>query len=204
VVSLQNHTWSTVIVKSGSSWCVYIIQAWLYGVLQAVSGTSYFQAFVHVSTAYCHCDEPVLEEVTYPSPTDPHNILQLVEWMDDKVLDSITPKWVQESDWVRSEVLRATSMKMAVFWVIITLTMEAEGSSETSVRIWCNISEDSHLQEPDSSARSARLSVLLISFCALFSWYEVGLCHGISWFSMFVISGYLYLHHTVKIKLFWY
>jgi hypothetical protein len=34
----------------------------------------------------------VLEEVTYASPTDPRNILQLVEWMDDEALDSVTPK----------------------------------------------------------------------------------------------------------------
>jgi len=52
----------------------------------------HFQAFVHISTAYCQCEEPVLEEVTYPSPNDPHAILQLVEWMDDEILDSITPK----------------------------------------------------------------------------------------------------------------
>ena len=61
--------------------------------------TSYrkFQAFVHISTAYCHCEEPVLQEVTYPSPHDPQTILHLVEWLDDDVLVSITPKWVQES-----------------------------------------------------------------------------------------------------------
>jgi len=52
----------------------------------------HLQAFVHTSTAYCQCDQPVLEEVTYPSPNDPHAILQLVEWMDDDTLDSITPK----------------------------------------------------------------------------------------------------------------
>jgi hypothetical protein len=50
------------------------------------------QAFVHISTAYCHCEQPELEEVTYPSPHDPHAILQLVEWMDDDTLDSITPR----------------------------------------------------------------------------------------------------------------
>jgi fatty acyl-CoA reductase len=57
-----------------------------------VISSRHFQAFVHTSTAYCQCDRPVLEEVLYPSPNDPHAILQLVEWMDDDTLDSITPK----------------------------------------------------------------------------------------------------------------
>ncbi|KAJ9578553.1 hypothetical protein L9F63_005282, partial [Diploptera punctata] len=51
-------------------------------------------AFVHVSTAYCHCDETVLEERSYPPPTDPNNILQMVEWMDEDILDSITPRLI--------------------------------------------------------------------------------------------------------------
>jgi fatty acyl-CoA reductase len=50
------------------------------------------QAFVHVSTAYCHCDEPVLEEAMYAAPTHPRNVLQVVDWMDDDALDSVTPK----------------------------------------------------------------------------------------------------------------
>lgn len=29
------------------------------------------KAFVHVSTCYCHCDQSVLEEKTYPAPHDP-------------------------------------------------------------------------------------------------------------------------------------
>lgn len=61
-------------------------------VLELAEDIDSLDAFVHVSTAYCHCDEPVLEEVTYASPTDPRNILQLVEWMDDEALDSVTPK----------------------------------------------------------------------------------------------------------------
>ena len=58
----------------------------------SVISSRHFQAFVHISTAYCQCDQPVLEEVMYSSPNDPHAILQLVEWMDDDTLDSITPK----------------------------------------------------------------------------------------------------------------
>jgi len=66
-----------------------------------VISSRHFQAFVHISTAYCQCEQPVLEEVLYPSPNDPQAILQLVEWMDDDILDSITPKWVQRYGDVR-------------------------------------------------------------------------------------------------------
>ncbi|XP_021926220.1 putative fatty acyl-CoA reductase CG5065 [Zootermopsis nevadensis] len=61
-------------------------------VLELAKHIDKLDAFVHVSTAYCQCDKPVLEEITYPSQTGPDNILQLVEWMDDEVLDLITPK----------------------------------------------------------------------------------------------------------------
>jgi len=62
--------------------------------LELAEGIDNLDAFVHISTAFCHCDQPVLEEVSYPPPNDPHAILQLVEWMDDDTLDSITPKLV--------------------------------------------------------------------------------------------------------------
>lgn len=50
------------------------------------------QAFVHVSTSYCHCGEDVLEEYYYPAPQDPIRIMQLTEWMDPEILNLITPK----------------------------------------------------------------------------------------------------------------
>lgn len=48
--------------------------------------------FNHVSTAYCHLKEKVLYEKAYPPPADPHMIIKLVEWMDERVIDSITEK----------------------------------------------------------------------------------------------------------------
>ncbi|KAF5287019.1 hypothetical protein FQA39_LY16133 [Lamprigera yunnana] len=46
--------------------------------------------FSHVSTAYCHLKEKILYEKAYPPPADPHIIIKLVEWMDEKLIDSIT------------------------------------------------------------------------------------------------------------------
>nr|CAD7413526.1 unnamed protein product [Timema poppensis] len=51
-------------------------------------------ALVHVSTAYCHCDREVVQEVVYPGKHDPHKILDTVAWMPDHILEEITPKIV--------------------------------------------------------------------------------------------------------------
>ncbi|XP_020291327.1 putative fatty acyl-CoA reductase CG5065 isoform X1 [Pseudomyrmex gracilis] len=48
--------------------------------------------FVYISTAYCHLEEKVLKEKTYPPPADPHEIIKYVEWMDDNVVESMTDK----------------------------------------------------------------------------------------------------------------
>ncbi|KAJ8982561.1 hypothetical protein NQ317_005032 [Molorchus minor] len=48
--------------------------------------------FCHLSTAYCHLFEKVLYEKIYPPPADPHKVIKTVEWMDEKIIDSITHK----------------------------------------------------------------------------------------------------------------
>lgn len=50
------------------------------------------QAFVHVSTAYCQCDESVLEERGYPGPHNPMLVVQMTNNLDDEFLEYITPK----------------------------------------------------------------------------------------------------------------
>lgn len=48
--------------------------------------------FVHISTAYCHLQEKILRERTYPPPADPHQVIKCVEWMDDDVVEAMTDK----------------------------------------------------------------------------------------------------------------
>lgn len=48
--------------------------------------------FVHVSTAYCQCNENVLEERAYTVPNDPMAIATMTEHLDDEFLDYLTPK----------------------------------------------------------------------------------------------------------------
>ncbi|XP_072934147.1 putative fatty acyl-CoA reductase CG5065 [Epargyreus clarus] len=47
--------------------------------------------FVHISTAYCHLHEKLLEEKPYDPPADPHRVLATVELLDDEGVEAIAP-----------------------------------------------------------------------------------------------------------------
>ncbi|XP_064076069.1 fatty acyl-CoA reductase 1 [Vanessa tameamea] len=61
-------------------------------VLKLAKQCKHLQLFVHISTAYCHLHEKLLEERPYPPPADPHKIIEAVEWMDEETIATITPK----------------------------------------------------------------------------------------------------------------
>lgn len=48
--------------------------------------------FTHVSTAYCHCNENVLEERYYPANENPFGVIEMVKLLKDDTLEMITPK----------------------------------------------------------------------------------------------------------------
>ncbi|XP_015379767.1 PREDICTED: putative fatty acyl-CoA reductase CG5065 [Diuraphis noxia] len=50
------------------------------------------ESFVHLSTAFCHCEYDTLDETIYPSPANPEDVMRAVEWMDDHTLEIITPR----------------------------------------------------------------------------------------------------------------
>ncbi|XP_068623501.1 fatty acyl-CoA reductase 1-like [Battus philenor] len=52
--------------------------------------------FVHISTAYCHLHEKLLEEKPYDPPADPHKILAAAELFDHDTFESITPKLLND------------------------------------------------------------------------------------------------------------
>ncbi|KAG4068112.1 hypothetical protein HA402_001537 [Bradysia odoriphaga] len=56
--------------------------------------TQFSQALVHVSTAYCNCDRSEIQEVIYPPPYDPANIISLVDWLPEDILDKLTPSLI--------------------------------------------------------------------------------------------------------------
>ncbi|XP_071415108.1 fatty acyl-CoA reductase 1 isoform X2 [Pithys albifrons albifrons] len=52
----------------------------------------HLEVFMHVSTAYAYCNRKLIEEVVYPPPVDPRKLIDSLEWMDDDLVNDITPK----------------------------------------------------------------------------------------------------------------
>lgn len=50
------------------------------------------EVFVHLSTAYAYCNRKRIEEVIYSPPVDPKKLIDCLEWMDDSLVEDITPK----------------------------------------------------------------------------------------------------------------
>lgn len=50
------------------------------------------KVFVHVSTAYCQCNEEVLEERAYKAPHNPLGIATMSQLLDNEILDALTPR----------------------------------------------------------------------------------------------------------------
>lgn len=48
--------------------------------------------FCHISTAYCHEDQKVLDEEMYPAPADPYQIIQLCEWFNEDLIETVSKK----------------------------------------------------------------------------------------------------------------
>jgi len=50
------------------------------------------ELFLHVSTAYSNCDRHHIEEILYPAPIEPQQLINLCSVLDDESLSKITPK----------------------------------------------------------------------------------------------------------------
>lgn len=61
-------------------------------VLQLAEKMKNLIVFTHVSTAYCHCNEDVLEERYYPASENPYGVMEMVDLLKDETLALITPK----------------------------------------------------------------------------------------------------------------
>lgn len=51
--------------------------------------------FIHLSTAFCNCDQEVMYEKVYEFHHKPEDLMRLAEWMDVKELDKITPELIK-------------------------------------------------------------------------------------------------------------
>ncbi|XP_015602378.1 putative fatty acyl-CoA reductase CG5065 [Cephus cinctus] len=52
------------------------------------------EALIHVSTAYCNCDRKDVGEEIYPAPQDPEQVIACTKWMDDALVDELTPRLI--------------------------------------------------------------------------------------------------------------
>ncbi|KAL7738356.1 hypothetical protein ACLKA6_006676 [Drosophila palustris] len=51
-------------------------------------------ALIHVSTAYCNCDRTDVSEVIYAPPYNPDDIISLINWLPEDILDQLTPSLI--------------------------------------------------------------------------------------------------------------
>ncbi|XP_073965239.1 putative fatty acyl-CoA reductase CG5065 [Choristoneura fumiferana] len=63
-------------------------------VLELVEGMRNIEVYIQVSTAYCRCELPVLEERVYETEHNPQKLLQCLDWMDDELLTHLEPKLI--------------------------------------------------------------------------------------------------------------
>lgn len=51
----------------------------------------FFQAFVHVSTAYANCPRKDIDEKVYETPITADKLMSIVDTLDEQQLEAITP-----------------------------------------------------------------------------------------------------------------
>ncbi|XP_031793964.1 fatty acyl-CoA reductase 2 isoform X1 [Sarcophilus harrisii] len=53
------------------------------------------EVFIHFSTAYSNCNLKHIDEVIYPCSVEPKKLIDSVEWLDDSIIEEITPKLIE-------------------------------------------------------------------------------------------------------------
>ncbi|XP_013107128.1 putative fatty acyl-CoA reductase CG5065 [Stomoxys calcitrans] len=61
-------------------------------VLELASSMENLKVFVHVSTTFCQCNEPVVEERAYPAHCNPYEVIKMLENMTDDEIAQVTPR----------------------------------------------------------------------------------------------------------------
>ncbi|XP_047368535.1 putative fatty acyl-CoA reductase CG5065 [Vespa velutina] len=63
-------------------------------VLELGKAMKKLEAFVHLSTAFCHVDQKELGERVYDSPNDYQDVIKFVQWMEEDVVNLVTSKLI--------------------------------------------------------------------------------------------------------------
>ncbi|XP_049638841.1 fatty acyl-CoA reductase 2-like [Suncus etruscus] len=80
--------------------------------LRMASQMTSLEAFIYISTAYSNCNRKHIDEVVYPCPVEPRQIIASMEWLDDAIIDKITPKLLGE--WPNSYTYTKALAEMVV------------------------------------------------------------------------------------------
>lgn len=78
------------------------------------------QSFVHVSTAYANCPQRVIEEKFYDPPMDSDKLIALMECMEDKLVEDITPQYVDSSLFEFLELIKRERAKRRTYFSLFT------------------------------------------------------------------------------------
>ncbi|KAJ8687690.1 hypothetical protein QAD02_023484 [Eretmocerus hayati] len=93
-VSVVFHSAATVKFDEALKLSVTINMLGTKRLVQLCHRMNNLEALIHVSTAYCNCDRRDVEEIIYPAPHDPEQIIACTTWMDDLLVEELTPKLI--------------------------------------------------------------------------------------------------------------
>lgn len=78
------------------------------------------QSFVHVSTAYANCPQRVIEEKFYDPPMDSDKLIALMECVEDKLAEDITPQYVDSSLFEFLALIKRERAKRRTYFSLFT------------------------------------------------------------------------------------
>ncbi|KAM4523646.1 fatty acyl-CoA reductase 1 [Fundulus diaphanus] len=63
-------------------------------ILALAQQIQHLEAFIHISTAYANCNRKYIDEIIYPPPVEPKKLIESLEWMDEDIVQEITPRLI--------------------------------------------------------------------------------------------------------------
>ncbi|XP_046743270.1 putative fatty acyl-CoA reductase CG5065 [Diprion similis] len=93
-VSVVFHSAATVKFDEALKLSVTINMLGTKRLIQLCHRMQNLEAVIHVSTAYCNCDRTDVGEEIYATPQEPEQVIACTEWMDDKLVEELTPRLI--------------------------------------------------------------------------------------------------------------
>ncbi|ESN98121.1 hypothetical protein HELRODRAFT_84823, partial [Helobdella robusta] len=94
-VSIVFHSAATVRFDEPLKMSVQLNIIGVNRILDLCKKMQHLDALIHISTAYANCDRHLISEKIYQPPITASKIVSAMEWMDDEVVQALTPKIIQ-------------------------------------------------------------------------------------------------------------